>query len=319
MTNKERYSVWVAEQEYVPIFMQPWWLDAVCAGKEWDVLLAEDDHHAILGAMPYLLRKRLWLKYIVMPQQTQIGGIWVTADITGDKWRTAEVCRQIKEQLDTMGLAYYYQQYLPGSLCVDAMRALGFRTRERVTYRVEDLSSLDALIDSFSKNKKRQLQKALSLHAERTMEVEDFYRFHCQCLEARKRKISYSREFLLVLERKARRMKQCQILSICNADGKPYAAAFLIWDANYMYYLIPAFDPAFRESGASALLVLEAMKLAREKHVRFDFEGSMDKGVAKHYKQFGSTPFTYFSVEKYYKPLFRLAIWIQRIREWHYR
>lgn len=319
MTNKERYSAWVAEQEYVPIFMQPWWLDAVCAGKEWDVLLAEDDQHAILGAMPYLLRKRLWLKYIVMPQQTQIGGIWVTADITGDKWRTAEVCRQIKEQLDTMGLAYYYQQYLPGSLCVDAMRALGFRTRERVTYRVEDLSSLDALIDSFSKNKKRQLQKALSLHAERTMEVEDFYRFHCQCLEARKRKISYSREFLLVLERKARRMKQCQILSICNADGKPYAAAFLIWDANYMYYLIPAFDPAFRESGASALLVLEAMKLAREKHVRFDFEGSMDKGVAKHYKQFGSTPFTYFSVEKYYKPLFRLAIWIQRIREWHYR
>ena len=319
MTNKERYSAWVAEQEYVPIFMQPWWLDAVCAGKEWDVLLAEDDHHVILGAMPYLLRKRLWLKYIVMPQQTQIGGIWVTADITGDKWRTAEVCRQIKEQLDTMGLAYYYQQYLPGSLCVDAMRALGFKTRERVTYRVEDLSSLDALIDSFSKNKKRQLQKALSLHAERTMEVEDFYRFHCQCLEARKRKISYSREFLLVLERKARRMKQCQILSICNADGKPYAAAFLIWDANYMYYLIPAFDPAFRESGASALLVLEAMKLAREKHVRFDFEGSMDKGVAKHYKQFGSTPFTYFSVEKYYKPLFRLAIWIQRIREWHYR
>ena len=319
MTNKERYSAWVAEQEYVPIFMQPWWLDAVCAGKEWDVLLAEDDHHVILGAMPYLLRKRLWLKYIVMPQQTQIGGIWVTADITGDKWRTAEVCRQIKEQLDTMGLAYYYQQYLPGSLCVDAMRALGFKTRERVTYRVEDLSSLDALIDSFSKNKKRQLQKALSLHAERTMEVEDFYRFHCQCLEARKRKISYSREFLLVLERKARRMKQCQILSICNADGKPYAAAFLIWDANYMYYLIPVFDPAFRESGASALLVLEAMKLAREKHVRFDFEGSMDKGVAKHYKQFGSTPFTYFSVEKYYKPLFRLAIWIQRIREWHYR
>lgn len=319
MTNKERYRVWVDEQEYVPIFMQPWWLDAVCAGKEWDVLLAEDEEHHILGAMPYLLRKRAWLKYIIMPQQTQIGGIWVTAEITGDRWKTAEVCRQIKEQLDTMGLAYYYQQYLPGSLCVDAMRALGFKTHERVTYRVEDLSSLDALIDSFSKNKKRQLQKALSLHSERTMEVEDFYRFHCQCLEARKRKISYSREFLLVLERKARRMKQCQILSICNADGKPYAAAFLIWDKNYLYYLIPAFDPAFRESGASALLVLEAMKLAREKHVRFDFEGSMDKGVAKHYKQFGSTPFVYFSVEKYYKPLFRLAIWIQRIREWNYR
>ena len=310
MSNKERYSEWVAQQDYVPIFMQPWWLDAVCAGKEWDALLAEDENGAIVGAMPYLLRKRAWLKYIIMPQQSQIGGIWVTPEVTADLWRTAEVCRQIKEQIDAMGLAYYYQQYMPGSLCVDAMRALGFKTKERVTYRVEDLSDLDRLIASFSKNKRRQLQKALSLH------VEDFYRFHCQCLAARKRKISYSREFLLVLERKAHRLKQCEIISICNADGQPYAAAFLVWDAHYMYYLIPAYDPTFGDSGAGALLVLEAMKLAREKKVRFDFEGSMEKGTAKHYKQFGSTPFKYFSVEKYYKPFFRLAIWFQKLREW---
>lgn len=316
MTNKERYSAWVAEQEYVPVFMMPWWMDAVCAGKEWDVLLAEDEQGNILGAMPYLLRKRAWYKYIIMPQQTQIGGIWVTAEVTADRWKTAEVCRMIKEQLDTMGLAYYYQQYLPGSLCVDAMRGLGFKTKERVTYRVEDLSDLDAVINAFSKNKKRQLQKALSLHAEKTMDAEDFYRFHAQCMAARKRKLYYSREFLLVLERKAARLNQCQILRICNADGKPYAAAFLIWDKHYMYFLIPCYDPAFHESGASALLVLEAMKLAREKHVRFDFEGSMERGIANHYKQFGSTPFTYFSVEHYYKPLFRLAIWAQKIREW---
>lgn len=316
MANKERYIEWTSQQDYVPIFMMPWWLDAVCAGKEWDVLLAEDENGAIVGAMPYLLCKRAWYKYIIMPQQTQIGGIWVTAEITADRWRTAEVCRQLKEQLDAMGLAYYYQQYMPGSLCVDAMHALGCKTQERVTYRIEDLSDLDAVITSFSTNKKRQLQKALSLHAEHTMEAEDFYRFHTRCLQARKRECSYSREFLLVLERKARRLGQCEILSICNADGVPYAAAFLIWDSKSMYYLIPAFDPAFKESGASALLVLEALKLAREKHVIFDFEGSMDRGTAKHYKQFGSIPTTYFSVEKYYKPIFRLAIWFQKLREW---
>ncbi|MBR6492700.1 MAG: GNAT family N-acetyltransferase [Paludibacteraceae bacterium] len=314
MMNKERYVEWVAEQEYVPIMMTPWWLDAVCAGKQWDVLLVEEDGK-IVGAMPYLLRKRAWFKYIIMPQQTQIGGIWVTAEVTADRWRTAEVCRKIKEQLDTMGLSYYYQQYLPGSLCVEAMGALGFKIRERVTYRVDDLSDLDKVIGSFSKNKRRQLQKALSLHAERGMDPEEFYRFHSHCMQERKRKISYSREFLLVLERKARRLGQCEILSICNADGQPYAAAFLVWDQHNMYYLIPTYDPAFRESGAGSLLALEAMKLAREKHVHFDFEGSMDRGTAKHYKQFGSTPVKYYSVEKYYKPIFHLAIWFQKLRE----
>lgn len=319
MSNKERYTEWVAQQEYVPITMQPWWMDAVCAGKEWDVLFAEDPEGNILGAMPYLLRKRAWYKYILMPQMSHIGGIWVNSATTADRWITAEVCRQIKEQLDKMNLAYYYQQYLPGSLCVDAMRALGFKAKERVTYRINDLSDLDKLIDSFSKNKKRQLQKALSLHVERNMDAEAFYRFHKRCLEARNRKISYSREFFLVLERKARRMGQCEILSICNADGQPYAAAFLVWDRNYMYYLIPAFDGAFSDSGAGALLALESIKLAREKKVLFDFEGSMERGVAKHYKQFGSQPVTYFSVEKYYKPLFRLAIWWHKLRELRYR
>lgn len=319
MSNKERYSEWVAQQEYVPVFMQSWWMDAVCAGKEWDVLLAEDEEGHILGAMPYLLRKRAWLRYIVMPQQTPIGGIWVTAEVTGDKWKTAEVCRIIKEQLDGMGLAYYYQHYLPGSLCIEPMRALGCKVHERTTYRVDDLSDLDAVIAAFSKNKRRQLQKALSLHVDHTMEVEDFYRFHMHCLAARHRKISYSREFLLVLERKARRAGQCQIVRICNADGQTYAAAFVVRDAHYMYFLIPAYDPAFGESGASALLVLECMKQAREQHVRFDFEGSMTRGIANHYKQFGSTPTTYYAIEKYYKPFFRLAIWFQKLREWKYR
>ena len=304
MTNKERYIEWVAAQEYVPVFMQPWWMDAVCAGKEWDVLLVESSENGeseILGAMPYLLRKRAWFKFIVMPPLTAVGGIWVSAEVTGDKWKTAEVCRQIKEQLDGMGLAYYYQQYLPGSLCVDALRGLGMKTKEHMTYRVEDLSDLDAVIEAFSKNKRRLLQKSLSLHVTHHMDVEDFFRFHTHCLALRKHKCPFTREFLLVLERKARRFGQCEILSICNADGQVYAAAFLLWDQHYLYYLVPTFDPVYKESGASALLVLEAMKLAREKHVRFEFGDPAEKNKVNAIKQFGAAPMKYFSVEQSYR------------------
>jgi hypothetical protein len=61
------------------------------------------------------------------------------------------------------------------------------------------------------------------------------------------------------------------------------------------------------------------MKLAREKQVHFDFEGSNDRGIAQHYQQFGSKAVPYYSVEKYYKPIFRLALWIQKLREWKFR
>lgn len=316
MTNKELYRELCLRTSDIPIFMQDWWMDAVCAGKQWDVLLSYDSNGNIQAAMPYLIRKKAWMKYIVMPQQTQIGGIWISSEALADNANlVSEIGQDFARQLAELGLSYYYQHYPIGSPAIEPMRALGFKIKERVTYRIEDLSNLDQVINAFSKNKKRQLQKALSLHAETNMSIEDFYRFHTQCLQEQGKHISYSREFLLVLERKTSRLQQSQIISICNADNEILAAAFLVWDKQSMYYLIPCYDLKYKDSGASALLVLEAIKLARQQGVAFDFEGSMIRGVANHYKQFGSTRTKYFSVEKYYKWYFWFANMINHLRE----
>lgn len=293
MTNKERYTEWAATQEYLPLTMQPWWMEAVCAGKEWDVLLAENDQGEIMGAMPYLIRKRLWMRYIVMPQQTQIGGIWVAQQYTDDQWQVAEICRMLAEQLDSLKLAYYYQQYAPKSLCVEPMQALGFKARERVTYRINDLSDLNALISRFSKNKKRQLQKALSLHADYSMSPEDFYRFHAACMAEQRKAITYSREFFLVLERKLHRLNQCAIIAIKDADHHTHAAAFLAWDTRVMYYLISNYTPEGKVNGARELLKLEAIKAARHQEVCIDF------CTPRFGKSFAAEPETYWAVWKY--------------------
>ena len=334
MTNKEQYIEWVKTQDNLPIFMQPWWLDAVCAGKEWDVILVKseksgpspkvesEDAHAdeeIIAAMPYMVCRKWWMRWIDMPQQTQINGLWLDERTEYEPEQLNAICTEVMSQLAKQKLHYYYQQFPVGSPCPEQFKAAGFKVRERVTYRIDDLTDLDKVIDRFSKNKKRQLQKALSLHAERNMTAEEFYQFHAECLQKRKKKASYSREFLLVLEQKLRRHHQSQLLTIYNADHVPYAAALLVWDKQRMYYLIPCFDPEYKESGASALLVLEAIKLAREKGVMFDFEGSMISGVAKHYKQFGSKETTYYSVEKYYKWWFRFAMLWNWLRNKKYR
>ncbi|MBQ9426026.1 MAG: GNAT family N-acetyltransferase [Paludibacteraceae bacterium] len=329
MTNKEEYIRLCAENDDIPVFMQPWWLDAVCAGKEWDVLLSREDssnpeNTKILGAMPYLLRKKWGMRYIVMPQQTQLGGIVVFDDrqqgdlMLGDTRIATAVCQDIKQQLDAMGLCYYYQQYIPGNSCPGIMQGLGMKVKERVTYRVNDLRDMNKVVDSFSKNKKRQLQKAMALKVERGLNVETFYTFHKNCMEERKREIAYTREFLLVLQRKAARAKQCEIISIRTLDDELCAAAFLVWDKQYLYYLIPCYSERFKDSGAGALLALEAMKVAREQHVKFDFEGSMNSGIANHYKQLGSTAETYYSVEKLYKWWFWFALLWNKIRNLKY-
>lgn len=312
MTNKELYRELCISNDSIPLFMKDWWMDAVCAGKQWDVLLSQDSNGKIQAAMPYLIRKRAWVNYIIMPQMTQTGGIWLREDIAEDSVQVSGICQEFVQQLGAMNLSYYYQQYPINSPAAEAMEACGFKKRERITYRIEDLSNLDEVIDAFSKNKKRQLQKALSLHVDMTMSTEGFYRFHRQCLLAQGKQISYTREFLLVLERKTARHKKSEIIAICNADNQVLAAAFLVWDKHSMYYLIPCYDLHYKDSGASALLVLEAIKLARQKGVAFDFEGSMIRGVANHYKQFGSTATRYCSVEKYYHWWF----WFAKVYNW---
>ncbi len=312
MTNKELYHQLCQSESSIPLFMQDWWMDAVCAGKQWDVLLSYDSAGNVQAALPYLVRKRAWLKYIVMPQQTQIGGIWIHPDLQLHHTEVMQVCKDLNQQLESLHLAYYYQHYPIGSSAIEPLKALNFKVRERVTYRIDDLSNLEAVVAAFSKNKKRQLQKALSLHADRNLCVEDFYRFHTDCLQQQGKQISYSREFLLVLNRKTTRLQQSQIIAIRNANNELLAAAFLVWDKQSLYYLIPCYSEQHKDSGASALLVLEAIKLAREKGVQFDFEGSMIRGVANHYKQFGSTRTIYYSVEKYYKWYF----WFANVYNW---
>ena len=186
------------------------------------------------------------------------------------------------------------------------MKTLGFKVKERTTYRIDDLTDLNKLINTFSKNKKRQLQKALALHADTQMTAEEFYQFHTDCLEQRGKKISYTREDFLVLYQKATRQQQGVILSVRDQQQEPLAAVFLVWDKRTLYYLIPCFSEDKKETGASALLAWEAIKQAEARQLQFDFEGSMNRGIANHYKQFASTPTAYFAVRKYYRPMFAL-------------
>jgi hypothetical protein len=295
--------------------MQDWWMDAVCAGKEWDVLLSHDANGDIRAAMPYLLCKRKWIRYVLMPQMTQIGGLWIRTDLHNDTKQVQGICQDIAEQLQALKLAYYYQQFPCSSGAAAAFAQMGFKTKERITYRIEDLSNIESLIASFSKNKKRQLQKAQSLHADYTLSAEDFYRFHTQCMQEQGKQINYTREFLLVLDRKTQRLEQGKYIAIRNAEDQLLAAAFVVWDQHHLYYLIPCYSNQHKDSGAGALLVLEAIKLAQQLGRAFDFEGSMDSGIANHYKQFGSTPTSYYGVEKYYKWWFKLATLYNRIQE----
>lgn len=309
MTNKERYVAWAAEQDNLPIFLQPWWMEAVCIGKEWNVLLAENEQGEIMGVMPYLIRKRLGMRYIVMPQQTQIGGIWISGEYTEDQCVVAEVCRRMADQLGLLHLAYYYQQYAINSPIPALLANRGYTVSPRVTYRIEDCSDVEKIIAGYNRNKQRQLKKsAVFTLRQDNISPKEFFCFHQSVLATKGKVISYAEPFFLQLFDAIRQHHQGTILTLYDNQSSVQmliAVALYVWDADAVHYLIAAQHPHYQHSGLMARLVTEGIRLAHQRHLAFDFEGSMIPGVAKHFAQFGAIPATYYSVERYFNPFFR--------------
>lgn len=297
MDNRQTYKEWCRKQAELPLFMQGWWLDAAAEGKEWNALRLPSG-----SMLPYLLRKRLGMRFVLMPQQTQIGGYFGTADHAAD----------IAAAIDSLHLAYYYQKYPIGQTTALELRQYGFTVKEMTTYRIADLrlrtpEDEQALVRSFSENKRRQLRKAASQVADYGLTADEFYAYHSYCLSLQGKEIAYSKTFWESLYGACQAHEAGQLIGLRDSEGRLTAAAFVAYDADTCYYLIPTYDPSLGNNGAGARLVLEAIRFAGRHSRHFDFEGSMIPSVAEHYRQFGSRPYTYYSVEKTYNPLFRLA------------
>ena len=58
MTAKEEYIILSKNNNDIPVFMQPWWLDTVTK-KNWDVFLYKKKDN-IIAAMPYYIVKKLF-------------------------------------------------------------------------------------------------------------------------------------------------------------------------------------------------------------------------------------------------------------------
>lgn len=301
MNQRVAYREWSQTHPELPIFMRDWWLDAVCIGKEWTAIRLPSGE-----MMPFLLRKRVGMSYVVMPQETQIAGCFGKQDSAKD----------VDRAIQNLHLAYYYQKFPIGSVLPVQLQNLGYTIREMTTYRIENLTDTDALMKRYSENKRRQIKKAASLTIDMEVAKDEFYLFHLRNLKQQGKTISYRKDFFDSLYDACEAHHAGQIIGLRNLEGQLAAAVFLVFDEQTCYYLIPTFDPQQTATGASARIAHEAILFAAKHSRTFDFEGSIVPGIANHYRQFGSTPTTYYAVEQCFNPLFNILLLGNRLRTW---
>jgi len=309
--NKTIYRT-LCQQEHIPLFSQYWWMDAVCGGENWDVLLYQEKGN-VLGAFPCHFKQKFGFRYILQPFGTQTNGIWFNYPkqksfseydrLSFEK----KVCFNLINQLESLKLSFFRQNFHFSFTNWLPFYWKGFKQTTRYTYQI-NIINVDNAFLNFHSTKKGHIRKCLKNNAilKKEIDANAFYYYHKDCLIKKNQSIHYSKDFLLNLHKVVKEREQGIIFGMFDDNNCMHSAIFLIWDEMSGYNYMTAIDPQCKSSGASSLMFLEAIKYLSDKTKVFDFEGSMEENIENSFRQFGSIQKPYFQIEKSYSPFFKL-------------
>jgi hypothetical protein len=309
MSNKDKYSQFCTEHSDIPIFSQPWWLDAVCP-NQWDVILIERNKE-IIASFPYYKTKiKKIFTHVGMPPLTQKLGPYIVYDTNKASENKKigyehEIYNAIIDKLPKcdsfkVNFDWKYKNWLP-------FYWRGFRQTTRYTYILNDISDHDCLIKNYSKSKKYPIQKAREIFNMKTdLSKEQYYSYFLNVINQRQKIIEFPKDLFYRLYDAIYEHNSGKSFYCIDAENNIHAINMIVWDRECAYYLSAMRDKKNNTSGGTEFLVDATIKYVSHFVKRFDFEGSMIKGVEESYRHYGTRQTEYYSISKYNNPFLRV-------------
>ena len=317
MTNKQRYEKLCNERPDIPLFMQAWWLDAVCTpeGKEWDVFLYEENGK-IIGAMPYHLLKKWGFKVIDRTQFTQHHGLWIDypKEMKLHKRYSFEkrVMDSLIDQLEALKVSFYSQNFHSSFTNWQPFYWQNFKQTTRYSYVLKNIENTENIFDNIHPRYKQKIRKCENeLTVDFNLSPKEFYNFHKNSLTEKNDEILYSKELFLSLCQAAIERKQGAIIAVRDKNNDLLSAVIFVWDENCGYNLNTARKITDGSNDASVYMIFQVIKYLKNKTKNYDFEGSMIEGVAKRNQYFGAEQVPYFNISKNYSKLFSVLKYVK--------
>jgi len=295
--NKIKYKQF-AEEKQLPVFFQPWWLDAV--SNKWDVVIAEKQGN-ILAVWPYTFEKKLHLSLIRNPLLTPYSGpLFFLPDTLSSYKRISLEEKLISEMMGQFPKWDFMEvMTLPGFNNFLPFHHCGFTNTQRITYHLDITQPESILWANIQSKQKYAIKKAQEiLHLTDAYEnVKLLYQMHRNTLESKGEKHPYPENFFNKIIDVSQKQNASYCKAASTANGTIAAIAFCVYDATAMYLLLTATNKNAKYNGAVALLIWDAILAAKEKGLQlFDFEGSMDKGIEGFFRSFGGQRKNYLNL-----------------------
>lgn len=295
--DKQKWDVCIRQSPNDSVFVYSWYLDAVC--ENWEAFVL-NDYEAVF---PVAVKSKYGFSYIYQPFFTRYFGVFSKVPLSSELTRSffSNICSK-------------YKQF---QFCLhESHQAIEFSvSKANKQFQYLDLStSYDVLQNSYSKNVKRNLKKAvqqqfkISKNIEAEEIVELFKRTKGIELE-----IFRSEHYQSLI----RLMNECLIqnkgLSIAVYQNEMLeAAAFFIKNNERFIYLKSGITESGKDSGAMHLLMDHFIKEHCGGNNVLDFGGSSVESVARFYKSFGAKDCVYLELKK--GRLFKLMKWFKSLK-----
>jgi len=312
---KEVYRELCENEPTIPLFSQAWWLDAV-AGDTWNVVLAKKKDH-VIGALPYIERNRWGFRVVTQPKLTQTLGPWVRpTQKSYPKWLAYE-----KDVLSELAVQLPKHDHYAQNWHCDRQNWLpfywkGFEQTTRYTYRLTLRADENELWKGLQQNIRGDIRKAKDRVGVQVREgtLDEFLSLNRLVFKRQNKPLPYSTQFMAGMDEAARARNAQDCLVAEDTEGRLHAGAYIVRSGNTAYYLMGGGDPELRNSGATSLVLWEAICCQPESVEVFDFEGSMIEPIERFFRAFGAVQTPYFHVSRSNSKLFRLLNTLRSLR-----
>lgn len=271
---KTKYISLTATRDDIPIFMHPWWLDAVVENGAWDAIVVEEAS-TISAAFLYVVKSKGPFKAVGMPGLTPFLGWWFAKDTDQHKAAT-----QLMGMLPKHDKFYMQMNYEVFGTEFDET---GFKKEVLHTYVLSGIKDHERTYANFKQRVKGEIKKAEgNIHINESNDVDGLYALCRMSYERQGKKMDFSLELVKSIYHAAINNNSGILLTAQDSEGNLHAGTLIVWDHDRAYYLLNGGNPTLRSSGANSLLIWEAIKRVSKFADKFDFEGSMIPGVEKY-------------------------------------
>jgi len=299
LENKKKWAALCQVADFfIPIFMQPEWLDSVCAHTDnWQVLLEIDSNNNICAALIINLENKKFYSRISAPHLTPHAGIWFREKLFKQRHESNYYRKKIISSLiERIPKATFTEiRLLPQNADAQPFFWNNYELNVRYTYRLNIENNRALLLKNMNDNTRRNIKKGVeNYNLSVDFSIEYFTKLLDATFNRQNKTSSVSKDVWLRLEQNAHLTPQRLIFFAADKLTKaPEAAVYVVFNSETAYYVAGGCTEEGRKKGALYFLLWQAILNVPEAIKVFDFEGSMLPTVEPVFRGFNAeqTPF----------------------------